>query len=198
MFLIGVTVAVVAAFFWFWVDAVVLGWAAACLAYTVWVWTRVWRMNPEQTRAHATAEDPSRATSDSLILLASVASLVAVGVIIVQAGSAKGAEQGLLAGFAVISVALSWLLIHTLYTLHYARMYFSQPEGGIDFNQVEPPQYTDFAYLAFDLGMTFQVSDTTLRSTEFRKEVLKHTLLSYLFGSVILATTINLIAGLSG
>lgn len=198
MFVIGAVVAVIASFFWFWVDAVVLGWAAACLAYTVWVWTRVWRMGPEQTRAHATTEDPSRATSDSLVLLASVASLVAVGVIVVQASTATGVEQGLLAGFAVVSVALSWLLIHTLYTLHYARMYFSQPEGGIDFNQVEPPQYSDFAYLSFDLGMTFQVSDTTLRSTAFRKEVLKHTLLSYLFGSVILATTINLVAGLSG
>ena len=75
-------------------------------------------------------------------------------------------------------------------------MYFAAPEGGIDFNQEESPQYSDFAYLSFDLGMTYQVSDTTLRSSELRRTVLKHTLLSYLFGSVILATVINLVAGL--
>lgn len=178
-------------------DAILAGWAAASLVYIVIVWTRVWRMDAERTREHATTEDPGRTVTELLILGASLGSLVAVGVVIVQASAAKGAEQFLFAGFAVLSVALSWLLIHTLYTLRYARMYFAEPVGGIDFNQEEPPQYSDFAYLAFDLGMTYQVSDTTLRSTDFRREVLKHTLLSYVFGAVILASVINLIAGLS-
>ncbi|MGG7507909.1 DUF1345 domain-containing protein [Plantibacter sp. YIM 135249] len=180
-----------------WADGILAGWAAASLAYIVTVWVRVWRMDAEQTRDHATQEDPGRAVTEVLILFASIGSLIAVGVVIVQASVAKGFDQFLFAGFAVLSVALSWTLIHTLYTLRYARMYFAGPVGGIDFNQDEPPQYTDFAYLAFDLGMTYQVSDTTLRSTGFRREVLKHTLLSYVFGAVILASVINLVAGLS-
>lgn len=180
-----------------WADGILAGWAAASLAYIVTVWVRVWRMDAEQTRDHATQEDPGRAVTEVLILFASIGSLIAVGIVIVQASVAKGFDQFLFAGFAVLSVALSWTLIHTLYTLRYARMYFADPVGGIDFNQDEPPQYTDFAYLAFDLGMTYQVSDTTLRSTGFRREVLKHTLLSYVFGAVILASVINLVAGLS-
>jgi uncharacterized membrane protein len=105
--------------------------------------------------------------------------------------------RGSLAGVAVVSVALSWGLIHTLFTLRYASLYYWDQEGGIDFNQDEPPRYSDFAYLAFTLGMTFQVSDTNLQSNDIRATALRHGLLSYVFGSVILATLINLIVGLS-
>ena len=69
--------------------------------------------------------------------------------------------------------------------------------GGIDFNQERPPQYTDFAYLATSLGMTYQVSDTALQNHGIRAEALKHSLLSYLFGTIILATTINLVVGVA-
>ncbi len=197
---IGIVVAVlsgtVAGSAWFWADSVLLGWAAYCLSFTVWTWLHIWRMDAEQTRNHATAEDPGRAVTELLVLAASVASLAGVAVVLLQARTSTGIDQGLFAGLALVSVALSWLLIHTLYSVRYARMYFAAPVGGIDFNQPEPPRYSDFAYLSFDLGMTFQVSDTTLRSSEFRRVVLAHTLLSYLFGTVILATVINLVAGL--
>ena len=96
---------------------------------------------------------------------------------------------------AIVSVALSWTLVHTLYALRYARMYY-RTGGGIDFNQKEDPQYSDFAYLSFTLGMTFQVSDTDIRSSNIRRSILHHTLLSYLFGTVIVAATVNLVAGL--
>ncbi|HXL15932.1 MAG TPA: DUF1345 domain-containing protein, partial [Streptosporangiaceae bacterium] len=74
--------------------------------------------------------------------------------------------------------------------------YYEVPEGGVDFNQDEQPCYRDFAYLALTVGMTFQVSDTNLRTTAIRATALRHALLSYLFGTVILAATINLIAGI--
>jgi uncharacterized membrane protein len=96
----------------------------------------------------------------------------------------------------VLSVVLSWTLLHTLFTLRYARLYYEGADGGIEFNQTEPPSYGDFAYLAFTLGMTFQVSDTNLKTHLIRMTALRHGLLSYLFGSVILATMINLVAGL--
>ncbi|MET0352790.1 DUF1345 domain-containing protein [Plantibacter sp. MCCC 1A11337] len=193
---IGLGVGVVTGLTWFWAGAILAGWGATCVVFIVSLWARIWRMDPARTREHATSEEPGRTTSEVLIVLASVGSLVALSVVILQARASTGIEQGLLAGFSVLSVAMSWALIHTIYTLRYARMYFAAPEGGIDFNQEEAPQYSDFAYLSFDLGMTYQVSDTTLRSSELRRTVLKHTLLSYLFGSVILATVINLVAGL--
>jgi uncharacterized membrane protein len=115
----------------------------------------------------------------------------------VLASSAQGTAKAALAGLAILSVALSWLMLHTLFTLRYALLYYQdKPEGGVDFNQQEPPRYSDFAYLGFTLGMTFQVSDTDLQTTTIRATALRHALLSYLFGAIILATTINLIAGL--
>ncbi|SFQ96123.1 Protein of unknown function [Lentzea waywayandensis] len=82
-------------------------------------------------------------------------------------------------------------------TLRYARLYYYGADGGIDFNQPEPPDYGDFAYVAFSIGMTFQVSDTSLSGREMRRTALKHALLSYLFGTGVLATTINLVASIS-
>jgi uncharacterized membrane protein len=86
--------------------------------------------------------------------------------------------------------------VQTVFTSRYARLYYSHPAGGIDFNQEAPPRYSDFAYLAFTVGMTFQVSDTDLQTSAVRATALRHALLSYLLGAVILATTINLISGL--
>jgi uncharacterized membrane protein len=76
-------------------------------------------------------------------------------------------------------------------------LYYGGEPGGINFNDKEAPNYVDFAYVAFTVGMTFQVSDTALRSRRIRASVLRHAMLSYLFGAVILASTINLVVGLS-
>jgi uncharacterized membrane protein len=200
MLVVGAIVAVVTGLLsTSWWYAPVAGWAASCLVYIVWVWTIVWPFDPAQTRDHATREDPGSAISEVLVLVASVASLGAVAVLLIRSHDEKGFAEGAMAALAVASVALSWTLVHTLYTLRYARVYYGDPVGGIDFNNPdEPPRYSDFAYIAFDLGMTFQISDTSLQTSQLRAIVLGHTLLSYLFGSVVLATTINLVAGLGG
>ncbi|MGX7678386.1 DUF1345 domain-containing protein [Jatrophihabitans sp. DSM 45814] len=174
-----------------------VGWDAAALTLLAWVWFTVWPMGSEQTAANATREDPSRAVSDPLLLGAAVVSLAAVGFFLLQAGSAKGASQDFLAGVGVLTVALSWLVVHTVFTLRYAMLYYTGRDGGVDFNQQAQPCYSDFAYLAFTIGMTFQVSDTDLKTPAIRATVLRQALLSYLFGAVILATTINLVAGLA-
>jgi uncharacterized membrane protein len=83
-----------------------------------------------------------------------------------------------------------------MFTVHYARLYYSGEPGGIDFHDPEPPRFHDFAYLAYTVGMTYQVSDTEIGLTSIRATVLRHALLSYLLGAVVLAVTINLIAGL--
>jgi len=98
---------------------------------------------------------------------------------------------------AIASVALAWLSVHTVFLLRYARIYFTPPDGGIDFGG-EPPDYRDFAYLALTIGMTFQVSDTDLTAKRVRRVALHHALLSYLFGTVIVAITVSSVAGLLG
>jgi uncharacterized membrane protein len=93
-------------------------------------------------------------------------------------------------------VALAWASVHTVFTTRYARLYFTGSPGGVDWGGSEPPSYLDFAYLAFTVGMTFQVSDTAVTDRRIRFAVLRHALLSYLFGTVFIATMINLVAGL--
>jgi uncharacterized membrane protein len=179
-----------------WRYAPSVGWDATGIVFCTWIWLVIWPLSPAQTADQATAEDPSRPIGDVLMLAASVASLVALGLVLVEAHRATGATRLMLALLAVISVAISWFTVHTIFTLRYASLYYGEPVGGIDFNQPEQPDYRDFAYVALTLGMTFQVSDTTLRSSQVRATALRHALLSYLFGSIILAAAVNLIAGL--
>jgi uncharacterized membrane protein len=197
MVLAGVCAGVIAALLGAEANAPVVGWDIACITYVVWSWVLVRRLDDEATRDHATKEDPTRAATDVLLIVASIASLGAIAIGLVEAHSGGQVAKALAPALAVVSVGLSWLLVHTLFTFRYARLYYLEPQGGIDFNSDEPPHYGDFAYLAFTVGMTFQVSDTNLSARAIRSAVLKHMLLSYLFGSVIMATTVNLVAGLS-
>lgn len=175
------------------------GWDSAGLIYVAWTWLALRRIDAETSSRLARRESPGRAVADGLLLAASVASLAAVGSVLLEAASAGGAAKALLIGLGVISVVLSWAVVHTVFALRYARLYYDgDPQGGIDFNDGEPPTFRDFAYVAFTVGMTFQVSDTEITSREMRGMVLRQALLSYLFGAVIIAVTINLVAGLSG
>jgi uncharacterized membrane protein len=193
----GAVVAVIVGLQAPWPYALLAGWDTAALIFSTWVWLLMATMNSADTAAHATQEEPGRTETDVLVILSAVASLLAVGYVLVQASSMKGAGQDLLAGLGVLSVALSWFAVHTLFALRYARLYYGDDPGGINFNQKDPPRYLDFAYVAFTLGMTFQVSDTDLETPPIRATALRQALLSYLFGAVILAATINLIAGLA-
>jgi uncharacterized membrane protein len=179
-----------------WPIALSASWGIAAVVIVVWVWARVGWMDPATTRAHARAEDFSRPSADAAVLAASVTSLVAVGYTIITAGNREGTTKALLILLALSVVALSWLTVHTLYMLRYGDTYYGDPIGGIDFNEEEPPSYRDFAYVAFTIGMTFQVSDTSLTSQPMRRLALRHALLSFVFGAVILALTINSVASL--
>lgn len=172
-------------------------WCIASMVYLTWVWTTCWPKDAEQTSRWSEYVDPTRTLADLLLLTASVASLVAVGLVLVGAAASHGVAVLVQAGLSVLAIVLSWAVVHTVFALRYARMYYLDEDGGVDFNEQKPPQYSDFAYLAFTVGMTFQVSDTALRTKEIRRAVLRHALLSYLFGTGILATAINLVAALT-
>jgi uncharacterized membrane protein len=194
---VGLVVGIGLGLFNLWQFSAITGWCAAALTYLLWVWLSIGKLDAPGTEEHATREDPARGTTDILVLFASVASLVAVVVLLAQAKSENGVGKELVPILGIASVVLSWFLVHTLFTLRYARLFYTGRNGGIDFNQKDDPRYIDFAYLAFTLGMTFQVSDTSIQNFAIRSTALRHGLLSYLFGSVILAATINLVAGLA-
>jgi uncharacterized membrane protein len=177
--------------------APLVGWDTAALIYLLWLWPSIWHFTAEQTARRAEQEDPNRAAADLLLLCAAVTSLLGVGLVIVRAGNSSGLERWLQIGLIVLSMVLSWTIVHTTFAVRYARIYYTGPDGGLDFHQAEPPRMSDFAYLSFTIGMTFQVSDTEVNDAQFRATILRHSLLSYLFGAVIIAITINLVAALS-
>src|ERR1022692_3519265 len=178
--------------------APLIGWDTLAVVFCGWVWSTVWRLNAESTEGHAKREDPSFDLADVVLLGAAIASLIAVGLVLVGAGHASGNLKYLQAGFALMSVFVSWTLVHTVFTLKYARLYYTGQAGGIDFNETDRPQYSDFAYLSFTIGMTFQVSDTNIQTKQIRRTALRHAWLSFPLGVVIIPTTINLVAGLAG
>jgi uncharacterized membrane protein len=194
--LVGLVAGVATSLVTSWQAAVLIGWDAACLVLIAAIWFAVAGMDGQETRSHAGLEDPSIRLSESIVLVAGVAVLAAVGLALVRAGNTAGAAKAYLITLGVLSVALSWALVHTVFTLRYARSFYGSPSGGIDFNEPDPPTYLDFAYLAFTIGMTFQVSDTNLTSKTIRRIALTHALISYLFGAVIIGLVINVVSSL--
>ena len=178
-----------------WQTAALIGWNVAASVFIAWVWLSVGGMDGEATAKHAATEDVSRRTADLILILASVASLVGVGLSLLEAADKEGAAKALITALASASVILSWATVHTVFTLRYARLYYAGG-GGVDFHEDRSPTYGDFAYLAFTIGMTYQVSDTSIASRTIRRTALHHAWMSYLFGTVVVAMTINVVAGL--
>jgi uncharacterized membrane protein len=194
--LIGAGAGLLASAFTIWQAAILIGWDVAVVGLLSWISLAVWALDPDETKSHANMEDPSIRLSEGTVLSSGVALLAAVGLVLIRAGNATGGTKAYLISLGVLSVSLSWLLVHTVFTLRYARTYYSETPGGIDFNEDAPPTYLDFAYLALTIGMTFQVSDTNLTSKAIRRIALGHAMLSYLFGAVIVALVINVVASL--
>jgi uncharacterized membrane protein len=181
-----------------WQAAVLLGWSVAAGVYVVWVLCSISGKDSEATARIATREDSSRTAADLMLLGAAIGSLGAVLLSLVKASGEHGGTKALLTTAAVASILLSWAVVHLTFTLRYARLFFTEPQGGIDFHDDDKDaSYLDFAYVAFTVGMTYQVSDTDLTNRQIRSTALRHALLSFVFGTVIIATTINVIAGLA-
>jgi uncharacterized membrane protein len=192
----GAVVGVIASLFTVPSAAILVGWDAAVVIYLVWVWSSVWRLDPGVTAQLAQREDPSTAIAELMVVAAGTALLIAVGFALAKAGQATGGMKAYLITLGLLSVVLSWTVVHTVYMLRYARAYYAKPVGGIEFNEEEPPTYVDFAYFSFTVGMTFQVADTNITSKAIRRATLHHALLSYLFGAVLLGLIINVVATL--
>ena len=174
------------------------GWDIAALLFVSWMWHSLWSLDAADTAKQAKRENPRRAPADALLLSASVASLLAVGLVLVRASNSNGLSKALLISLGVASIVLAWSVVHTVYSLRYAKLYYEGTAGGVDFNaRRERPVTSTSPTSLLTIGMTFQVSDTNLKTTNIRRTALRHALLSYAFGSLIIATTINLVAGLT-
>jgi uncharacterized membrane protein len=183
-----------------WRLAVLGGWNGTALTFLLSVAPVILGADGARTQKMAVREDVNRDVARLLLLGASSASLVAVGFTLGLARHETGADRVLLVTMAAVTLLISWTVVNTVFTLRYAHLYYMGATDGVDFegDTARPPDYRDFAYLAFTIGMTYQVSDTTLRDRGIRRTVLGHALISYVFGVVIVAAGVNVVAGLFG
>lgn len=153
----------------------------------------LWPMSSEMTRDHGQREDFKPALEELVVIGSAVASIIGIIVLLVLT---QDTTRHVAAALGLVGVFLSWGMLHLMYAARYAHLYYSEPAGGIDFNTDQDPNYRDFCYFSYNLGMTYQVSDTSVSTTKLRTVIARHCLLSYLFGTIILAATINLAAGI--
>jgi uncharacterized membrane protein len=203
---VGVTVRVAMG----WELALLCSWDATAVTFLAAVVPIFLRADGERTKRLAVREDVNRELARGLLLVASGISLGAVGLVLHSARNETGADRVALVTLAVFTIVASWTVVNTVFTLRYARLYYEANDGGgsgggagggIDFGGNDtagdpPPDYRDFAYLAFTIGMTYQVSDTNLRNRALRRSVLAHALVAYVFGVVIVSAVVNIVAGL--
>ncbi|HXB85857.1 DUF1345 domain-containing protein [Mycobacterium sp.] len=195
--MIGVAAAAVVGTTAGWRYAPPAGWIATVAVYLIWTWASIAGMTADAIERLVQQRHPARRPAETIVVLASIASLAGVAYLLV-ASNVKGPDSAIAAAVGFLSVIASWLAVHVVYTLRYAVQYYTEPVGGVDFNQDEKPTFADFAYLAFTIAVTYGVTDTTLKNRAIRLSALQQAMVSYLFGTVILAVTVQVIGTLSG
>ncbi|CAM3745618.1 MULTISPECIES: DUF1345 domain-containing protein [Tsukamurella] len=175
---------------------VLAGIGAAAAAFVITGWMVLWPLDADSTRATVQREDFRPKVTELVVAVIALSGLVAIVTLLV-AGESENKDAA--AAAALIAAFSVWAALHLTYATQYADLFYGDrgdTPGGIDFNSDDPPAYRDFFYFSYNLGMTYQVSDTSVSSREIRSVVLRHCLLSYVFGTLILATAINLVVGI--
>ena len=180
--------------------AVLSGWDVGAIVLLFFAWRRIWVSGDAETRTHAAGDDPGRAAVFVLVVLAAGGSLISTVALVHKVKAVPGAEGDALVALSLLNVALSWAVTQTAFALRYAHLYYREDEegvGGVEFPGGAQPSYFEFAYLAFTVGMCFQVSDSSVSSPQIRRAVLLHAVLAFVFNTAILAFALNLVFGLA-
>ena len=182
---------------------VVAAWCAFALSYIITSWLVMFSRSIEEIKKLAQKDDGSGAFVVIFTIVASFAAMVTV-LMLVMASKTEDKNEVLRVVMCFSSVMLSWFLVHTIFTFHYAHLYYDTAKDnksvlheGLDFPSDEDPDYLDIAYFSFVVGMTFQVSDVEVTNKKMRRLVLLHGLIAFVLNTFVVALTINFIAGLS-
>jgi uncharacterized membrane protein len=176
-------------------------WDVFAITYVITSWIVFFTRPMQDIARQANTEDGSRGFVLISVLVSSFAGMFAVLLLMISDDDTAVHEAARVL-ISVLGMLASWTLLHSIFTFHYAHLYYfrdedKSPEGfALDFPNEEKPDYLDFAYFAFVIGMTFQVSDVQVNSKVTRRTVLAHGLLSFALNTFVVALTINLIAGL--
>ncbi len=174
---------------------VLSGIAVTGTVFVVLGWWVLWPMDAVTTRASVKHEDFDPRLDELVVMGATLAGLGGIVGLLLAGGAHAGRAP---AAVSVVGVFMAWAALHLMYAARYAFHYYADgPEGGIDFNEAEgfQPAFRDFFYFSYNLGMTYQVSDTAVTASKIRSVALRHCLLSYVFGIAVLATAVNLVVG---
>lgn len=177
-----------------------IGWDVFVLLYLIIEWITFGITQPDEIRLQSRRQDPKRTLVFALILISTLFSVLAIILMIISKDGNQTAAKFRIPT-AILGMVLSWFLVHTLFALRYAHIFYGNDVenptnhvGGLDFPETKKPNYMDFAYFSFVLGMTFQVSDVEISSQNIRKLALLHGLISFSFTTVIFAIVINVMS----
>jgi len=178
-------------------------WNIFCFLFLTLNWVTFWTVKPRQIRAEASIQNVNKIAVFVIAIITTISAMVLVLQLLLDKNvSGRGLSYTLFS--AVAGLLLSWVLMHTVFTLRYAHLFYADHKddknrhaGGLDFPDEPHPDFLDFAYYAFVIGMTFQVSDVTVTSKDLRRLTLFHSLLAFAFNTIIVALTVNVLAGLS-
>lgn len=183
-----------------WLSALLIGWDAFCLLMMILSWITFFTVPQKELRVKARQEDEGRSITFVLVLLSVCISFIGILILMHNTGSGMLREE-VHKAISLSGIALSWGLLHTLFTLRYAHLYYSDDEHspvphteGLSFPEDDAPDYLDFAYFSFVIGMTFQVSDVEVTSKLIRRAVLLHGFISFVFNTAIVALTISIVS----
>lgn len=185
-----------------WQTRLITTWDAYALSAIAMAWTRILTAQPRLVVQLANLSPSSRNVIYLFVVVAACASLSAVAFVLESAKSMTGVHFIAHIALAIVTIILSWSVLHTMFTLHYAHLFYREhhsegiprglvfPEGDLE------PDYLDFAYFSFGIGMTSQVSDIQVNAREIRRWVLLHSVVSFAFNTAVLALSINILSGL--
>jgi uncharacterized membrane protein len=184
---------------------VLVTWIGCAVTISLLDWIIIFSSHPKEVRKIAKLQDSSRTFLFILIITASVVSLGAIIFLLKSTKGLSGADKNEHILLAISAVIVSWWLLHTIFTLRYAHLYYDVDTdvdgtkkgiGGLQFPGSGEPDYLEFVYFSFGVGMTFQVSDVEISSRRIRRLCLMHALLSFAFNTAIVALSINVISGM--
>lgn len=181
---------------------ILMVWVAFAFTVIVMDWIIIFTSHPQEVRKNAQLQDSNRTFIFLFVIASAIMSLGAIIFLLLSAKGKTGEGVAFPVILALTSVLVSWWLVHTLFTLRYAHLYYEpehaqKPIGGLDFpGNEKDPDYLDFVYFSFVIGMTFQVSDVEITSRRIRRLALFHALIAFAFNTAIVALSINIISGL--
>jgi uncharacterized membrane protein len=175
---------------WAWTTRALIAWDVTIALYLVAAYMLFWRTDTAHIRVHAIETDDGRF---AILVLTAGAALASLAAIVAELG---GSNRGTFSiALAITTIALSWAMVHTTFALHYAHDYYRPREaGGLKFPDEGKPDYWDFVYFSFVIGMTAQVSDVAIASRSIRRTATAHGIISFVFNTALLALMVNIAA----